>query len=464
MSDRPLSVAERDVLRAAIRQHPDWKAYRQANHLDASGLNATECRRACQIMGIDIEETLTAARLAFLAATNTSTEGTEDMKDRSVAPFTFGGAVTDFRAVADRMDADSREKCESIIKTVETRQDGWATPAQLGFIERTARLARDKAPVMVKITTSTVTAPAAEPVTTAAPVTSDPAGAALAAMIAPHILGTLTPAIARMVEQKLEGAVTVRIEVGRADGSVGKVEGHSHPKLATLLRALSVKQANGFAVNVFLVGSTSSGKTHGAGQAAKALGRTFGAHGAMMMQHELMGFIDASGHYHRTPFRDAFENGGVVLLDEVDSWDASVTLSLNAALANGYASFPDGMVPRHSDCVIIGGANTHGTGATAEYVGRNRLDSAFLSRFPVRIEWNPDPALEVAISGNPEFARRVQAARERARASGLKHLIDARQMQAGAALIAAGFTSDEAADMTYLAGLSKEQRRMIEGA
>jgi cobaltochelatase CobS len=460
MSDRPLTVAERDILRAAIRQHPDWKAYRQVNHIDASGLNATECRRACQIMGIDIETTLAAA------AAQTSTEGSEDMKDRSVAPFTFGGAVTDFRAVADRMDADSREKGESIIKTVETRQDGWATPAQLGFIERTARLARDKAPgtTEVKITTSTVTAPAAEPVTTAAPVTADPAGAALAAMIAPHIMGTLTPAINRMVEAKLEGTQTVRIEVGRADGSVGKVDGHSHPKLATLLRALSVKQANGFAVNVFLVGSTSSGKTHGAGQAAKALGRTFGAHGAMMMQHELMGFIDAPGKYHRTPFRDAFEHGGVVLLDEVDSWDASVTLSLNAALANGYASFPDGMIARHPDCIIIGGANTHGTGATAEYVGRNRLDSAFLSRFPVRIQWDPDPALEVAISGNPEFARRVQAARERARSAGLKHLIDARQMQAGAALIAAGFTSDEAADMTYLAGLSKEQRRMVEGA
>jgi cobaltochelatase CobS len=359
------------------------------------------------------------------------------------------------------MDADSRTKGESIIQTVEGKQDGWATPAQLGFIERTARLARDRAPGSAAPVT--VTAPAAEPVT-AAQVTADPAGAALAAMIAPHILGTLTPAIARMVEARLEGTQTVRIEVGRADGSVGKVDGHAHPKLAVLLRALSVKQANGFAVNVFLVGGTSSGKTHGAGQAAKALGRTFGAHGAMLMEHQLMGFIDAPGHYHRTPFRDAFEHGGLVLLDEVDSWDASVTLSLNAALANGYASFPDGMIPRHPDCVIIGGANTHGTGATAEYVGRNRLDSAFLSRFPVRIQWDPDPALEVAISGNPEFARRVQAARERARSAGLKHLIDARQMQAGAALIAAGFTSDEAADLTYLAGLSKEQRRMIEGA
>jgi len=460
MSDRPLTVAERDILRAAIRQHPDWKAYRQVNHIDASGLNATECRRACQIMGIDIETTLAAA------AAQTSTEGSEDMKDRSVAPFTFGGAVTDFRAVADRMDTEAREKGESIIRTVETKQDGWATPAQLGFIERTARLARDKAPATteVKITTSTVTAPAAEPVTTAAPVTADPAGAALAAMIAPHIMGTLTPAINRMVEAKLEGTQTVRIEVGRADGSVGKVDGHSHPKLATLLRALSARQTNGYRVNVLLIGGTSSGKTHGAEQTAKAMGLSFGAHGAMAMQHELMGFIDANGHYHRTPFRDAFENGGTVCLDELDSWDQCCTLSLNACLANGYGSFPDGIVKRHPDCVIIAAANTNCTGGTVEYSGRNRLDAAFLSRFPVKIQWDADPALEVAISGNPEFARRVQAARERARSAGLKHLIDARQMQAGAALIAAGFTSDEAADMTYLAGLSKEQRRMVEGA
>jgi cobaltochelatase CobS len=455
MTDRPLSVAERDVLRAAIRQHPEWKTYRQANHIDASGLNATECRRACAVMQIDIEATLAAA------AAQTSTEGTDTMKDRSVAPFTFGGAVADFRAVADRMDSDSRTKGESIIQTVEGKQDGWATPAQLGFIERTARLARDKAPGSAAQVT--VTAPAAEPVT-AAPVTADPAGAALAAMIAPHIMGTLAPAIARMVEARLEGTQTVRIEVARADGTTGKVTGHSHPKLATLLRALSGRQTNGYRVNVLLIGGTSSGKTHGAQQAAEAMGLSFGAHGAMSMQHELMGFIDASGHYHRTPFRDAFENGGEVILDELDSWDQCCTLALNACLANGYGSFPDGIVKRHPDCIIIAAANTTGTGATAEYSGRNKLDNAFLSRFPVKIQWDADAALEVAISGNPEFARRVQAARERARAAGLKHLIDARQMQAGATLIAAGFTSDEAADLTYLAGLSKEQRRMIEGA
>jgi MoxR-like ATPase len=282
-------------------------------------------------------------------------------------------------------------------------------------------------------------------------------------MVLPHILGALAPEITRIVERRLENVQTVRIEVARHDGTTGKTEGHTHPQLARLLRTCSSRMTSGYTPNAMLVGPTGTGKTHAAHQVASALGLEYYAHGAMSMSHELLGFTDAHGRTHRTPFRDAFEKGGLVILDELDSWDAGVTLALNAALANGYAGFPDGMVARHRDCVIIGAGNTHGTGATADFVGRNRLDAAFLSRFPVKLQWDADPALEVAISGDAAFARRVQAARERARAVGLKHLIDLRQMQAGAALIAAGFTSDEAADLTYLAGLSADQRRMIEG-
>jgi MoxR-like ATPase len=276
-------------------------------------------------------------------------------------------------------------------------------------------------------------------------------------------MGALAPEITRIVERRLENVQTVRIEVARHDGTTGTTEGHTHPQLARLLRVCSSRLTSGYTPNAMLVGPTATGKTHAAQQVAKALGLEFFAHGAMSQPHELFGFIDAGGHMHRTPFRDAFERGGLVILDELDSWDAGVTLALNAALENGYATFPDGMLARSHDCVVVGAANTYGTGATAEFVGRNRLDSAFLSRFPVKLQWDADPALEVAISGDAAFARRVQAARERARAVGLKHLIDLRQMQAGAALIAAGFTSDEAADLTYLAGLSADQRRMIEG-
>jgi len=43
-------------------------------------------------------------------------------------------------------------------------------------------------------------------------------------------------------------------------------------------------------------------------------------------------------------------------------------------------------------------------------------------------------------------------------------MIDTRQTLAGAALIASGFSLDEAANLTYLANLKPEQRRIVEGA
>ena len=42
-------------------------------------------------------------------------------------------------------------------------------------------------------------------------------------------------------------------------------------------------------------------------------------------------------------------------------------------------------------------------------------------------------------------------------------MIDPRHSQAGAALIAAGMTYDKAAELTYLAGLTADQRRIVEG-
>jgi hypothetical protein len=454
-----LGVARRSIVRRAITNHHGWTAYRREHGLDASSLGTTECIAACKALGIDIYAVLTAAETSNTTSTTstTTTQQEDDMKERTIAPSVFSGAEYRFMRVLERLPADVQVKGLSIIKTVLGRQDGWATPAQHRYLVDAA----DRAPGE---TTAATPPPPPAVVPDAAVTAADPAGAALGAMVLPHILGALAPEITRIVERRLENVQTVRIEVARHDGTTGTTDGHTHPQLARLLRACSSRMSSGFTPNSMLVGPTGTGKTHAAHQVARALGLEYYAHGAMSMSHELLGFTDAHGTTHRTPFRDAFERGGLVILDELDSWDAGVTLALNAALANGYAGFPDGMVARHKDCVIIGAGNTHGTGATADFVGRNRLDAAFLSRFPVKLQWDADPALEVAISGDAAFARRVQAARERARAVGLKHLIDLRQMQAGAALIAAGFTSDEAADLTYLAGLSTDQRRMIEGA
>ncbi|MBL7373522.1 hypothetical protein INQ23_29830, partial [Escherichia coli] len=71
--------------------------------------------------------------------------------------------------------------------------------------------------------------------------------------------------------------------------------------------------SNGIAPNVWIAGPTGSGKTHAAEQAAHALGVEFYFNGALSMTHELLGFVDAAGTYHTTPFRQAYENGGLYL-------------------------------------------------------------------------------------------------------------------------------------------------------
>jgi hypothetical protein len=254
------------------------------------------------------------------------------------------------------------------------------------------------------------------------------------------------------------------IEIKKYDGSTFKVEGRAHPKFETLLKVASSRQANGRHPNIMLVGPTGSGKTHAVEQLAKALGLEFYTNGAISMDHQLLGFKDAAGNYHETPFRKAFGRPAVYLFDEIDSSDNSPLLALAGAMANGATEFPDAFVERHPDSIIIAAGNTFGNGATAEFVGRNRLDGAIKSRFPVRISWGYDEKLERDISGNVDWAIRVQKARANAQKAGVKVQIDPRMTQAGAAIIAAGMTFEEAAELTYLAELTPEQRKMVEAA
>ena len=253
----------------------------------------------------------------------------------------------------------------------------------------------------------------------------------------------------------------VEIAVTHPDKKTIIVAGPKHRMMEHLLRAGTLRLPSGYAPGIFLQGEASSGKTTGARMLAEALRLDWHFNGAISFPHEMLGFIDGAGKYHRTPFRDAYERGGVYTFDEVDRSDPVALLAVNPHLANGVATFPDKQVRRHRDCVIVCTANTWGLGADANYSGATKLDAAFLSRFPVRIAWDIDPDLESEIVSNPEWLARVRLARERARAVGLKVLIDTRAAQAGAALIAAGYTLAEAASMTYLANLKPEQRKQL---
>ena len=246
------------------------------------------------------------------------------------------------------------------------------------------------------------------------------------------------------------------------DGHTQELEGLHHKDFAKLLKVCSARQGDGYRPNIWLAGPPGSGKTHSARAIAKAFDAAFEYNGALSMPHEVLGFIDAAGKYHETAFYRGFTSKAVYLFDECDGSENAPLLALNAALANGHASFPNGSRERHKDNIIIAGANTLGLGATADFAGRTRIDAAFLDRFPVKLFWDYDAKLEAALSGNEQWARTVQDARSKARAAGLKVMITPRATIAGAALIAAGFTAREAKELTYLASLTEEQKRMVE--
>ena len=467
-----LSGPARGALRKALTGHPAWKDYRSSNGLTIDTMSAEQLLTAASLFNIDV------ANLTTDADADDNHKPRPHGRDEVKALY---DRITTLGARGFLSEKDSAFS-RAIFTTIHEKQDGAATVKQFRVLEKIAVRSGSKSDKAgsaseAPATTAPAPAPTAAPIRgdlfaatsapAAAPVAND-AASQLAALIAQMAGSAINPeTVARIVDERINAALasipSVKIECKGFDGQSRDVAGHQHPLFKTLLRAASSRMANGFAPNVWIAGPAGSGKTHAGHMLADALGLPFHLNGALSMAFELLGFIDAGGNYHRTPFREAYENGGVYMFDEVDGSDNAALLALNAALANGRAAFPDMAIKRHPNCIIIASANTWGLGATAEYVGRAKIDAAFLSRFPVRLNWQYDTALEVAISGHEGFARRVIAARERAAQAGVKVLIDPRASQAGAALIAAGMTSDEAANLTYLANLSADQRRIVEG-
>jgi cobaltochelatase CobS len=214
-------------------------------------------------------------------------------------------------------------------------------------------------------------------------------------------VGNLRDEMAAEMQKMVDGiSVPTTWEIVRHDVPTVTISG-AHYAFAECLNWLSALDAKGRPRNLYLVGPAGCGKTSLAEDLAAALGREFRFTGQVLSEHQVMGFVDAAGNYHTTPFRDAFENGGLWLGDEFDSWSPEAALAMNAALANGVATFPDSPIPvkRHADTLLIVAANTYGNGADRQYVGRNVMDKASLSRF-VAVPLDYDSAIETAIAGS----------------------------------------------------------------
>lgn len=235
------------------------------------------------------------------------------------------------------------------------------------------------------------------------------------------------------------------------------VQGKQHYLLDDLIRLANHK------LPILMVGMAGTGKTHAAEQVAEGLGLKFYAMsvGAQTSKSDIIGYMNAAGNYVGTHFREAYENGGVFLMDEIDAGNANVLIQINAALSNGMASFPDAMVKAHEDFVFIASANTYGTGANRQYVGRNQLDAATLDRFTV-FYWEIDNALEQQMAGNrTNWYTAVRAAREYVDREHIRALITPRATQRGVKMLDAGFELHQVIESALLGTVPDDKKQLV---
>lgn len=234
----------------------------------------------------------------------------------------------------------------------------------------------------------------------------------------------------------------------------------THKSFDTIIKVLqSTKRKD---KHIMLVGGAGGGKTHLAGQVAKALKIPFYpmSVGLQTTKSDLLGFINATGNYVTSPVREAYEKGGLLLLDEFDATHAGVVTILNSLLANGHATFPDKIIDKNEKFVCMCACNTYGRGGNIDYVGRNRLDGATLDRFII-IDVDYDNALERNLANNDTWVDVVEKVRENVKAQGIKMIISPRASMDGADLLEAGFSPSEVMDMVIYKGCDKDTRAKL---
>ena len=229
-----------------------------------------------------------------------------------------------------------------------------------------------------------------------------------------------------------------------------------HKKIDTIIKAMESADRN--SKNIMLSGPIGTGKTILCGQIADKLSLDFYPYSlcSHTTKSDLVGFIDASGVYRGSALRQAFEHGGLVLLDEMDASNPNVLSIINNMLSNQQYYFPDGLVKKHELFKCICAMNSNGRGGEIIYTKSQRLDASTLDRF-VFIKIDIDENLEKALTNNKDWYDRVLKFRKV-----IKEIcnddvvIGQRAMLDGADLLDAGFSQSEVEDMVIYKGIDED--------
>lgn len=260
----------------------------------------------------------------------------------------------------------------------------------------------------------------------------------------------------RLIQETLEQLVPRQLVVTSPNG-IAQLDGLRHYKTEQVIR--SVWRGD----NVMMIGPAGCGKTTIGEHTARALNLPFYITSTINETHELTGFVNGHGAYHSTPFRNAFEFGGVWVADEIDAWDAAALLAANAALANGYANFPDRAQPirRHDAFRMVATANTYGNGASRVYVGRNELDAASLDRFTfISVDYDLNIERMLA-NGNTQWLDHVWEIRKKVNDKKIRHVVSTRAIQRGSLALAGGETWEDVQEMYLFKGMSQSDREKV---
>lgn len=264
--------------------------------------------------------------------------------------------------------------------------------------------------------------------------------------------------------------ITTRIEVTTPQGKQIK-DGIFHKQFDKLTKLVAVGQ------HCYLPGPPGTGKSHAAEQVASVLDWRFASIslGPTTPESRLWGGMDAHGKFFEPPFvtlarhaQDNPDSGSVFCLDELDNGHAGVIATLNSAMANGWFTAPNGdVITMGKNMVLVGAANTFGTGPTAEFAGRNKLDAATLDRF-VYLPWDTDLAVEKALVLQYLDTQAARAwlevwrtCRKNVKDHGLKVFVSMRGCVNGARLIASGLDPNDVLDMVLLSKLPDDQARKV---
>ena len=197
-----------------------------------------------------------------------------------------------------------------------------------------------------------------------------------------HYQQEVQKAFGDIKQDLIEEIARGRTQIIIPSGGSFTISHEDHPQFENIIEDLVTYK------KILLVGRAGTGKTYMAEQFAEKLSLPFYKYSASRDSsvHDLLGYKQPrSEEYLQTVFLNAYENGGVFLVDEYDSMSSDMALFFNGVADNSKSiSVPhrdsNPIAKKHENFYLIFCGNTWGTGSL-DYTGRDFQDLALLDRF-----------------------------------------------------------------------------------